>query len=77
MRVTEVPNQKLTCVLYHVRNLNVGTCLKTCQLGFLLMLSGIDSNMHMTPHTHVGFLMCMWMTYPVQNEHVCLTMLGI
>ena len=67
MRVNEVPNQKLTRVPYHVRNLNVAACLKACQLGFLLMLSGIDSIMHITPHTHVGFLMCMWMKYPVEN----------
>ena len=67
MRVNEVSNQKLTCVPYHVRNLNAATCLKACQLGFLLMLTGIDSMMHTTPHTHVGFLVYMWMEYPVNN----------
>ena len=63
MRVNEVSNQILTCVPYHVRNLFAATCLKACRLGFLLMLTGIDSMMHITPH----ILMYLWMKYPVNN----------
>ena len=77
MRVNEVANQKLACLPYHVRNLNLATCVKACQLGFLLRLSGIDSIMHITPHTHVGFFMYMWMKYSVNNYNVRLMMLGI
>ena len=63
MRVNEVSNQILTCVPYHVRNLNAGTCLKAFRLEFLLMLTGMDSMLHTTPN----ILMYLWMKYPVNN----------